>query len=38
MASPQKDVLVVSFIGYNTQEFPLKGKTKRYHPTLTKRK
>lgn len=27
MASPQKDVLVVSFIGYNTQEFPLKGKT-----------
>ena len=32
MASPQKDVLVVSFIGYNTQEFPLKGKT------LTKRK
>ena len=27
MTSPQKDVLVVSFIGYNTQEFPLKGKT-----------
>lgn len=27
MASPQKDVLVVSFIGYNTQEFPLKEKT-----------